>query len=251
MRVDIPMWRLGATRPTPATDRPGVIDLAVARRAKSRARYRLAAAVLLAVAALPAAEIPESLIEAMDVIGSVRRAVAEFPVLTGSEDFDLEAFRQSLIDLRGGVTYSNFLTANDVTDLVASAGTYSGHLAYFDIGWAALEINWVYATLLGESDTAAALQRECNWLLGQHPLYVANVTSQSAYSVFANLFPRNEASGLAMLLRQSAAQANLAAYIPEAADPEGFVRRRLQGVFERLTNSADLIRDAGEAYSLY
>ena len=187
----------------------------------------------------------------MDVIGSVRRAVAEIPVLTGSEDFNLEAFRQSLLDLRGGAPYSNFLTANDVTDLVATAGTYSGHLTYFDIGWAALEINWVYATLLGDADTAAAIQAESNWLLGQHPLYVANVTSQSGYTVFANLYPRFEAGGLAMLLRQSAAQANLAAYIPEVADPEGNVRRRLQGVFDRLTNSADLIRDAAEAYSLY
>ena len=206
---------------------------------------------LLMPVAVPSAEIPESLRKALQVVGSVQEAVAQSPVLTGTEGFDLEAFRQLLRDIRGDTPYSDFLTAESVEAFAAGAGTYSGFLAYFDVGWAALEVNWAVATLLGEGETAATLAQESQQLLSRHPLYVANVTGQAPGQVFAAYFPRYEASGLAMLLRQAAAQASLAAYLPDAADPEGHVRSRLRGLFDRLTNSADLIRDAGEAYSPY
>lgn len=206
---------------------------------------------LLMPVALPSAENPEPLRKALQVVGSVREAVAQSPVLTGTEGFDLDAFRQILRDIRGDTPYTDFLTAESVESFAAGVGTYSGHLAYFDVGWTALEVNWAVATLLGEGELADTLSKESQRLLSRHPLYVANVTSQAPRQVFAAYFPRYEASAQALFLRQAAAQAILAAYLPDAADPEGHVRGRLRGLFDRLTNSADLIRDAGEAYSPY
>ena len=181
-----------------------------------------------------------------------RGAVSAMPVLSGTEGFDVAAFRQALRDSRGDVPYEAFLTARNVTDFVGRATTYSAQLASYDIGWAALEVNWVFAILLGDEEQAKSIQTESNWLLGQHALYLANVADQPGYVVFASpLYQRNEASNLAMSIRRVAADVNIAAHIPNVIDPEGYVRQRLRSVFQRLTNTADFIRDAGEAYSYY
>ena len=206
----------------------------------------------LQVAAASAAEVSDSTQRAMDVVGVARAAVSAMPVLTGAEEFDVDTFRQALKDSRGDVPYESFLTARSVTDFVSGATTYSAQLMSFDIGWAALELNWVYAILLGDGEQAKSIQTESNWLLGQHDLYLANVAEQPSYVVFASpLYQRNEASDLAMSIRRVAADVNIAAHIPNAIDPEGYVRQRLRSVFQRLTNTADFIRDAGEAYSYY
>ena len=213
--------------------------------------------MILAIASLQvgvayAAEIPDSAHSAMKVVGMARAAVSEMPVLTGAAGFDVDVFRQALRDSRGDVPYQAFLTARNVTDFVGGATTYSAQLASYDIAWAALEVNWVYAILLGDEDQANSIQTESNWLLGQHDLYLSNVVDQPSYVVFAStLYQRNEASNLAMSIRRVAADVNIAAHIPNAIDPEGYVRQRLQSVFRRLTNTADFIRDAGEAYSYY
>ena len=213
--------------------------------------------MILALASLQvvisaAAEIPRPAQSAMEVVGMARAAVSAMPVLSGTEGFDVAAFRQALRDSRGDVPYEAFLTARNVTDFVGGATTYSAQLASYDIGWAALEMNWVYAILLGDEEQATSIQTESNWLLGQQALYLANVADQPGYVVFASPFyQRNEASNLAMSIRRVAADVNIAAHIPDAMDPEGYVRQRLRSVFQRLTNTADFIRDAGEAYSYY
>ena len=160
----------------------------------------------------------------------------------------MEAFRQTLRDLRGDTPYTAYLTAQNVVDLVGGASTAAEQLVAFDIGWAALEVNWFYATLLGNTDSATSLLAESRSLIGQQSWYLSNILEGSRV-VFANYFPKPEANGLAMALRRSAADINVAMYIPDAIDPEGFLRQRLRGVFNRLTNSADFIRDAGEAYT--
>ena len=204
------------------------------------------------VAVASAAELPDSAQSAMKVVRMARAAASAIPVLTGAEAFDVAAFREALRDSRGDVPYQAFLTARDVTDLVGGATTYSAQLASYDIGWAALEVNWVFAILLGDDEQARSIQTECNWLLGQHDLYLSNVADQPSYVVFASpYYQRNEASNLSMSIRRVAADVNIAAHIPNAIDPEGYVRQRLRSVFHRLSNTADFIRDAGEAYSYY
>ena len=218
---------------------------------KPRLFLKTVATWSISVAALAAAELPASVSEAMQVVRSVRSAVLAVPVLSGTESFDVDSFREALRASRGEAQYTRYLTARDVTDLVATGNTYASQLTYFEIGWAALDVNWVFATLLGDTEVADAIQAETNWLVANHPLYILNVAGQGGYGVFAAFFPRYEAANLAMLLRQNAATASLEAYIPDAIDPEGYVRQRLRGVFDRLTNSAQLIRDAGQAYSPY
>ena len=212
---------------------------------------KIAIASSISLTALSANDLPAAVNEAVRVVGAARSAVLAVPVLTGTEGFDVEAFREALRASRGETPYTRFQTALDVTDLVATGSTYASQLAYFEIGWAALDVNWVFATLLGETDVAESIQAETDWLVANHQLYIINMTGQGGYGVFAAFFPRFEAANLAMLLRQNAATASLEAYIPEAIDPEGFVRQRLRGVFDRLTNSAEIIRDAGQAYAPY
>lgn len=203
------------------------------------------------VAAPRGEELPPRLLEAMEVVRSAGDIVEALPVLTGTEAVDVASFRSTLRTLRGESPYTTFMTGQDVTQLVATGRTHGSHLTFFEMGWAALDVNWVFATLLGDADVADALARESVAIHAQHGLYVDAVVNAPQGPVFANFFPRFEAHRYAMLLRQSAAQAHLAAYIPDVIDPEGFVRQRLRNLFERMTNSADLIRDAGEAYSPY
>ena len=209
---------------------------------------RIIIIAVLSVTILTAAETSVSLNRAMEIVSSARNAVSSLPVLAGTEGFDVEAFRQTLRDLRGDTPYTAYLTAQNVVDLVGGASTAAEQLVAFDIGWAALEVNWFYATLLGNTDSATSLLAESRSLIGQQSWYFSNILEGSRV-VFANYFPKPEANGLAMALRRSAADINVAMYIPDAIDPEGFLRQRLRGVFNRLTNSADFIRDAGEAYT--
>ena len=212
---------------------------------------RTASLTLLLGATLSGAEEADGLERALSIVGSARHAVEALPVLTGAEAFDVEIFRQRLRELRGEDPYTGFLTAQDVVDLVSTAGTGSDQLMKFNIGWAALEVNWFFATLLGDSETAESLDTHSAVLMSQNDWYYQNVT-QAASVVFASLFrTRAEAGSLAMVLRTSATGVTIAAYLPDAIDPEGFVRQRMQAVFDRLTNAAEFLRDAGEAYSYY
>ena len=40
-------------------------------------------------------------------------------------------------------------------------------------------------------------------------------------------------------------------HIPDLVDPEGYLRQRMRATYLRLTNTADLIMAAGDAYSYY
>ncbi len=215
------------------------------------ASVRAVFVTLLLATASVAAEVPTGLDQALAVVGSARHAVEALPVLSGTEAFDVEAFRQSLRELRGETPYSAFLTAQDVVDLVSTSSTGSEQFMTFNVGWAALEVNWFYATLLGDREIADSISTQSAVLMSQNDWYFANVI-QAGSVVFASIFrTRAEAGSLAMVLRSSAAGVSIAAYLPDAIDPEGFVRQRMQTVFDRLTNAAEFIRAAGEAYSYY
>lgn len=208
--------------------------------------------IALPLAALLAgAEVSDGLEQALNIVGTARHAVEALPVLTGTEAFDVETFRQKLMELRGGNRYTAFLTAQDVVDLVSTAGTGTDQFMKFNIGWAALEINWLFATLLGDRTTAESLEGQSRVLMSQNSWYYTNVIQASSV-VFASPFrTRAESGSLGMVLRSTAAEVGIAAYLPDAIDPEGFVRQRMQAVYDRLTNAADFLRDAGEAYSYY
>ena len=161
----------------------------------------------------------------------------------------MEAFRQTLRDLRGDTPYIGLLDSPECRGPCWGCQHRSRTTGGVrTLVGPALEVNWFYATLLGNTDSATSLLAESRSLIGQQSWYLSNIL-EGSHVVFANYFPKPEANGLAMALRRSAADINVAMYIPDAIDPEGFLRQRLRGVFNRLTNSADFIRDAGEAYT--
>ena len=208
---------------------------------------------IIAVAALwsislRAAELPDSVDDALQVLGSARRTVAEMPILTGTEAFNPDTFRETLREARGSTPYEAFTTAQDVVQIANASGTTVAQLATFGIGWAALDVNWVFATLLGDTEAAAQLLKESNALINYQGLYMANVEQGGA---FVSFYPKIEANNLALTLRRTASEMNLIALIPNAMDPEGFIRQRLQVVYNRLTNTAEFVHNAGEAFTFY
>lgn len=211
-------------------------------------RLAITAVAVLSTNALHAAEFPDSVNDALRVVGSARRTVAEMQILTGTEAFDPDAFRQALMEARGATPYEAYTTAEAVVQVANGAGTTSAQLASFSIGWAALDVNWVFATLLGDTEAAAKLLTESNSLINYQALYMANVEQGGA---FASFYPRIEANSLALTLRRTASEMNLISLIPNAMDPEGFVRQRLQIAYNRLTNAAEFVHNAGEAFTFY
>lgn len=213
-----------------------------------RSAYNRVVLAVISSLAVHAAEVPASVNDALSVVGSARRAVAQLPVLAGTESFDLAAFRAMLIESRGATPYERYVTGQGLVEIANGAGTTAAQLTSFSVGWAALEVNWVYATLLGDEEAAKRLLQESNTLVNHQGLYMENVQRGAA---FVNFYPRIEANSLAMSLRRTAAEMNLISLIPNTIDPEGFVRQRMQVVFNRLVNAAEFIRSAGEAFTLY
>jgi len=56
---------------------------------------------------------------------------------------------------------------------------------------------------------------------------------------------------MAMVLRQMAGSRAFDQHLPKEIDPEGYLSSRMRAVHSRLTNSADLIVAAADAYAIY
>ena len=201
----------------------------------------------LSVPVLPAADQPASADDALEVVASARRAVAALPVLTGTEGFSVEALRQSLSDARGAAPYEDFLTAEAVAEFAKRASTTVEQLMLFNSGWTALEVNWLYATLLGDSESASRLLVESNRLVNLQSAYMGNVEQGTAS--FASFYTTIEGNSYALRLHRMASEMNLISLIPNEMDPEGYLRQRMQTAYNRLTNTAAFIHTASEAFS--
>ena len=211
-------------------------------------RIRIIAAAAISGFVLAAAEKPAAVDDALEVVSAARRAVSTLPVLTGTEGFDVDAFRQLLEESRSATPYQGFITAEAVVTVANTGGTSVERLTLFNVGWTALEVNWLFATLLGNSADARTLLAESNLLVNYESLYMANIEQGGA---FVSFYPRIEANGFAMTLRRTASELNSMMLLPNAIDPEGFLRQRLQATFNRLTNAAEYIHNAGEAFSFF
>lgn len=212
------------------------------------ARTSIIAIAALAATGLHAADRSATLDDALAVVGSARRVLAEIPVLTGTEGFSTENFRNEILETRGATPYEAFVTANAVVEIANVSGSPLAQLTQFNAGWAALEVNWALATLLGDSAGAARLLGESNLLVNYQMVYMANV--EGAGSAGLGFYPKIEANSLAMTLRRIASEMNLIALIPNALDPEGFIRQRMEVARNRLGNTAEYIHYAGEAFTL-
>ena len=210
---------------------------------------RISAVTLALTIGLHAAEKTAAVDDALAVIGSARRVMTELPVLSGTEGFSTETFRTAIMEARGATPYEAFVTANAVVEIANASGTIASNLATFNVGWAALEVNWAFAALLGDSAAAARLLQESNTLIDYQAAFMANV-EQAGNAGFASFYPKSEANSHAMILRRIASEMNLIALIPNALDPEGFIRQRMEVARNRLANTAEYIHYAGEAFTL-
>ncbi len=205
------------------------------------------AAVTVSVAGTAAERIPAPFEQALKQVTAIPRV----PVLTGTEGFAVDRIREGFGD-SGEVPLSAFQTAEDVLNGLAPVSTGSGRLTSLEIGLAALEYNWLVTTLVGDQALASSLASEITRVSAVYDSILNDVVYPSALVPFASVYyTRQEAGQLAMSLRRMAGSAIFEMHIPDLVDPEGYLRQRMRATYLRLTNTADLIMAAGDAYSYY
>lgn len=173
-------------------------------------------------------------------------------VLTGTEGFNIDGFRSALT--ANGGPYNEHRTAQAVLQDIGSAGSIgvAGWMAYMAIGAVNLELNWAYATLLGDSIAADRFKSEASRLSETDlPPGVGQISGPpSTYDLFGTFSPSEAqvlARGLSLTLRGAAIIiTGEAAGITDAIDPEGFVRQSLRSQREILVDVADSILDFAE-----
>lgn len=169
--------------------------------------------------------------------------------LTGTEGLSLSAFRATLTG------YYSIQTAQDVQERIATArattpkgspgiiGTPDGFIEVF--GWAFLKLNWARATLRGDIDAA-------NGFLDEARKVASGFTDEARdHEYWTQSHPDNKippggfyewASTLYLYLMYFATLVESEAVIlPDAFDPEGYVRQTLQHVSRELTRAANTI----------
>lgn len=166
------------------------------------------------------------------------------PVLTGAEMFSVENFRGFIRELGGNTTgYQTaaqvFVDSNALAPTFGEAGRGVGMMA----GWAQLWKNWAFATILGDGRVAASYLVEAYKVDTAMDGDNENDFFPSGYS---DLEIQSLTLALSVQLRSAASDlGDDAALIPQSCDPEGYIRQRLQFVYDDLLSAAAAIRDAG------
>lgn len=205
----------------------------------------------LCVVTALSAEIPEELRRTASTVASAQRVNMAAPVLTGTEDLDVDSARQQF-GVLGELAIPGYDTAQGILDRIAGTSTGASRLTSLEIGFAALEYNWFVATLVGDQALSSRLSAEVRSLTAVYDEIADDLVTPTVLTPFASVFyPRNEAGQLVMSLRRMAGSAIFRLHIPRVVDPEGYLRQRMTATHSRLTNTADLIMDAAEAYSYY
>ncbi len=212
---------------------------------------KIVACLALCVATALSAEIPESFQRTASTVASAQRVNMAASVLTGTENLDVDSVRQQF-GVHGELAIPGYDTAQGILDLIAGTSTGASRLTSLEIGLAALEYNWFVATLVGDESLSSRLAAEVRSLMAVYDEIADDLVTPTVLTPFASVFyPRNEAGQLVMSLRRMAGSAIFRLHIPQVVDPEGYLRQRMTATHARLTNTADLIMDAAEAYSYY
>lgn len=212
---------------------------------------KIVLSVTLWVVTASSAEIPAQFERVAKSVAAAHRVEITTPVLTGTEGLDVDGVRQ-LFGVHGELAIPGFETAQGVLDAIAGTSTGASRLTSLEIGLAALEYNWFVATLVGDQPLSTRLSGEIRSLMAVYDTMADDLVTPTILTPFASAFyPRIEAGQLVMSLRRMAGSAVFRMHIPQIVDPEGYLRQRMNATYARLTNTADLIMDAAEAYSLY
>ena len=165
------------------------------------------------------------------------------PVLTGSEMFSVDSFR-AILETQDP-SANGYQTAREV--LIAANGVRAGpfgvvgETATHLIGWAQLWRNWALATMLGDGLKAD------QYLGDAYEIWeVMGSTNDSDPS--SRYLSASDSAALSItlsgLLRSTAGGiGDDAAVIPQAVDPEGYVRQRLSFVYDHLLSGATALQD--------
>ena len=197
------------------------------------------------------AELPAEFKRVARTVAGAHHVEIAAPVLTGTEGLDVDGVRQ-LFGVSGELAIPGFETAQGVLDGIAGTSTGASRLTSLEIGLAALEYNWFVATLVGDQPLSSRLAAEIRSLVAVYDTIADDLVTPTILPPFASVFyPRIEAGQLVMSLRRMAGSAIFRMHIPQVVDPEGYLRQRMNATYARLTNTADLIMDGAEAYSLY
>lgn len=212
---------------------------------------KIVVSVALCVVTASSEELPSELQDVARTLASAQRVHMASPVLTGTEGFDVDAVRQRY-GVHGELALPGYETAQGILDAIAVTSTGASRLTSLEIGLAALEYNWFVATLVGDQSLSSSLAGEIRSLMAVYDTIADDLVTPTILTPFASVFyPRIEAGQLVMSLRRMAGSAIFRMHIPRIVDPEGYLRQRMNATYARLTNTADLIMDAAEAYSLY
>lgn len=212
---------------------------------------KIVLSVALCVVTASSEELPAELQEVARTLASAQRVHMASPVLTGTEGLDVDAVRQRY-GVHGELALPGYETAQGILDAIAVTSTGASRLTSLEIGLAALEYNWFVATLVGDQPLSSRLSAEIRSLMAVYDTIAGDLVTPTILTPFASAFyPRIEAGQLVMSLRRMAGSAIFRMHIPQIVDPEGYLRQRMNATYARLTNTADLIMDAAEAYSLY
>ncbi|MDE0625926.1 MAG: hypothetical protein OXH99_05985 [Bryobacterales bacterium] len=109
------------------------------------------------------------------------------------------------------------------------------------MGWSQLWRNWAFATILGDG------QRAVGFLLEAHEINTA-MDREDSGELFAPSISKQQINELtlflSLMLRSNARETGEdAAALPQVFDPEGYIRQRLQFVYEELVSGATAIRE--------
>lgn len=171
------------------------------------------------------------------------------PVLTGSEYFDLALVRSRL---EANHPTSPYTTAQSVRDFSNESYQFqlgiAGRLLFREIGRTLLTLNWMNTVVLGRRDEALTLQAELQ-ALREEDAETENLVSQLVTAIdngdelaaFGSFFSfDNDHSAAAFMTARYIS--SLPALLPDAADPEGFLRQTLQGARANLEDLGQVFR---------
>ena len=148
-----------------------------------------------------------------------------------------------------GDPYYGHRTAESILETAREASSEVGGTAaetvFSVLGWAYLWINWSYAVILGHEQRARDYATEAAELKlddsGDDELSFGTSSVSGAEEISV---------ALSMALRaQACLVGSENALICDALDPEGYVRQRLQFVYDDMLNFAQIIRDLGHQQS--
>lgn len=169
----------------------------------------------------------------------------EPPALTGTEGFSLSALRASL---RAAPYYST-LTAQDVQDRVdgrADGGEGQSKVVIEIVGWAILKLNWARATLLADIDAADRFEGEARKvassvfrLRGADLLEYWTGLRSADPKVPEGGFYRWASLQYGFIVQIASIVERESVALPDAFDPEGYVRQTLEHTSQELTRTAD------------